>query len=85
MKVKSVSFFCSFAGGAGAFFLQERPGLHGRIFKIIKFKTMTDERDAEGKEITEYLSTLSRFKVCCTKVQIVNSPTSPYFMMVETK
>ncbi len=34
--------------GAGAFFLQERPGLHGKIFKIVKFKTMTDERDAEG-------------------------------------
>ncbi len=34
--------------GAGAFFLQERPGLHGRIFKVIKFKSMTDERDAEG-------------------------------------
>ena len=29
-------------------FTQERPGLHGRIFKVIKFKTMTDERDAEG-------------------------------------
>jgi len=34
--------------GAGAFFLQERPGKDGRIFKIIKFKTMSDERDAEG-------------------------------------
>lgn len=34
--------------GAGAFFLQERPGLHGKIFKVIKFKTMTDERDADG-------------------------------------
>ena len=34
--------------GSGAWFLQERPGLHGKIFKIIKFKTMTDERDAEG-------------------------------------
>lgn len=34
--------------GAGAFFFQERPGLNGKIFKIIKFKTMTDERDAEG-------------------------------------
>lgn len=34
--------------GAGAFFLQERPGRYGRIFKVIKFKTMTDERDAEG-------------------------------------
>ena len=35
--------------GAGAFFLQERPGKDGKIFKVIKFKTMTDERDAEGK------------------------------------
>lgn len=35
--------------GAGAFFYQERPGKDGEIFKIIKFKTMTDERDAEGK------------------------------------
>ena len=35
--------------GAGALFYQERPGLHGKIFKVIKFKTMTDERDAEGK------------------------------------
>ena len=35
--------------GAGAFFTQERPGKDGRIFKIIKFKTMTDERDAAGR------------------------------------
>lgn len=34
--------------GAGAFFLQERPGKDGKIFKIIKYKTMTDERDAYG-------------------------------------
>lgn len=34
--------------GAGAFFLQERPGKDGKIFKVIKFKTMTDERDADG-------------------------------------
>ena len=33
--------------GAGAFFFQERPGKDGKIFKVIKFKTMTDERDAE--------------------------------------
>ena len=33
--------------GAGAFFLQERPGKDGQIFKVIKFKTMTDERDAD--------------------------------------
>ena len=34
--------------GAGALFLQERPGKNAKIFKVIKFKTMTDERDAEG-------------------------------------
>ena len=33
--------------GAGAFFLQERPGRNERIFKVIKFKTMTDERDKD--------------------------------------
>ena len=35
--------------GAGAFFLQERPGKDGRIFRIVKYKTMTDERDADGR------------------------------------
>lgn len=34
--------------GAGAFFLQDRPGKDGKIFKVIKFKSMTDERDADG-------------------------------------
>ena len=45
-----VWLFLHFANnGAGAFFTQERPGKDGKIFKVIKFKTMTDERDAEGK------------------------------------
>lgn len=35
--------------GAGAFFLQERPGKDAKIYKVIKFKTMTDEKDADGK------------------------------------
>lgn len=35
--------------GAGALFLQERPGKDEKLFKVIKFKTMTDERDAEGR------------------------------------
>lgn len=35
--------------GAGVFFLQMRPGKNGKLFKVIKFKTMTDERDAQGK------------------------------------
>lgn len=34
--------------GAGVFFLQDRPGLYGKIFKVIKFKTMTDEKNDKG-------------------------------------
>jgi lipopolysaccharide/colanic/teichoic acid biosynthesis glycosyltransferase len=45
-----VTLWLHFANkGAGAFFYQERPGKDARIFKVIKFKTMTDERDADGK------------------------------------
>ena len=44
-----VTIWLHFANkGAGAFFFQERPGRDGRIFKVIKYKTMTDERDADG-------------------------------------
>ena len=44
-----VTIWLHFANkGAGAFFFQERPGWHGKIFKVIKFKTMTDERDENG-------------------------------------
>lgn len=44
-----VAIFLHFANkGAGAFFFQERPGKDEKIFKVIKFKTMTDERDADG-------------------------------------
>ena len=44
-----VTLWLHFANrGAGAFFFQERPGLHGRVFRLVKFKTMTDERDADG-------------------------------------
>ena len=44
-----VAFFLHFANkGAGAFFTQERPGKGGKIYKVIKFKTMTDEKDADG-------------------------------------
>ena len=45
-----VTIWLHFANkGAGAFFLQERPGKDGKIFKVIKYKTMTDERDANGE------------------------------------
>ena len=43
------------------------------------------EGDAEGKMLEEYFATLSRHRVCCTKVAILNSPTSPYFFVLETK
>ena len=45
-----VTIWLHFANkGDGAFFLQERPGKDAKIFKVIKFKTMTDERDINGK------------------------------------
>ncbi len=44
-----VAIWLHFANkGAGAFFTQERPGKKGKVFKVIKFKTMSDERDADG-------------------------------------
>ena len=48
---------------AGAWFLQERPGKNGKIFKVIKFKTMTDERDAEGNLLpdADRLTKVGRF------------------------
>ena len=49
--------------GAGAFFFQERPGKNAKIFKVIKFKTMTDERDADGNLLpdSERLTKVGRF------------------------
>lgn len=49
--------------GAGVFFTQERPGRHGRIFKVIKFKTMTDARDASGRLLPddERITKIGRF------------------------
>ena len=59
-----VTIWLHFANkGAGAFFLQERPGYKGRIFKIIKFKTMTDERDENGELLpdTQRLTKVGKF------------------------
>ena len=49
--------------GAGAFFTQERPGKDGKIFKLLKFKSMTDERDAEGNLLpdAQRLTKVGRF------------------------
>lgn len=45
-----MAIFLHFANkGAGAFFFQDRPGKDGIIFRVIKFKTMTDERDENGE------------------------------------
>ncbi len=50
IPLAAVTAWLHFANkGAGAFFFQERPGKNGKIFKVVKFKTMTDERDADGK------------------------------------
>lgn len=49
--------------GAGAFFTQDRPGKNGKNFKVIKYKTMTDERDAEGNLLpdADRLTKVGRF------------------------
>ena len=59
-----VTIFLHFANkGAGAFFTQERPGKDAIIFKVIKFKTMTDERDSDGNLLPDEqrLTTIGRF------------------------
>ena len=49
VPLAAVTVWLHFANkGAGAFFLQERPGKDGKIFRVVKFKTMTDERDSDG-------------------------------------
>lgn len=49
--------------GAGAFFFQKRPGKDGKIFKVIKFKSMTDQRDGDGTLLpdTRRLTKVGRF------------------------
>lgn len=59
-----VTIWLHFANkGAGAFFFQERPGKNAKIFKVIKFKTMTDERDANGNLLpdAQRLTKVGRF------------------------
>ena len=59
-----VTIWLHFANkGAGVFFTQDRPGKDGKIFKVIKFKTMTNERDADGKllPVAQRLTKVGRF------------------------
>ncbi|MHC5310076.1 sugar transferase [Myroides sp. LJL116] len=45
-----IMIFLKFANeGAGIFFFQDRPGLHSKVFKVVKFKTMNDKKDRAGK------------------------------------
>ena len=59
-----VTIWLHFANkGAGAFFFQDRPGKEGKVFRVIKFKTMTDEKDADGNLLPdgERLTKVGRF------------------------
>ena len=59
-----VTIWLHFANkGAGAFFFQERPGKDGKIFKVVKYKTMTDERDEKGELLpdADRLTKVGRF------------------------
>ena len=62
--IATIAIWLHFANkGAGAFFYQKRTGKDGRIFKVMKFKSMTDERDAEGKLLpdAQRLTPIGRF------------------------
>lgn len=59
-----IAIFLHFANkGAGAFFYQERPGKDEKIFNVVKFKTMTDERDKNGNLLpdAQRLTKVGRF------------------------
>ncbi len=64
VPLAAVTVWLHFANkGAGAFFFQDRPGKGGKIFRVVKFKTMTDERDADGKLLpdADRLTKVGRF------------------------
>lgn len=64
LPLVAVTVWLHFANkGAGAFFFQERPGKGGKIFRVVKFKTMTDERDKDGNLLPDVdrLTNVGRF------------------------
>lgn len=64
VPLAAVTAWLHFANkGAGAFFFQERPGKNAKIFKVVKFKTMTDEKDENGKLLpdAQRLTKVGRF------------------------
>ena len=64
LPLAAITIWLHFANkGAGAFFFQDRPGKNGKIFKVVKFKTMTDQRDKDGKLLpdAQRLTRVGRF------------------------
>ena len=57
---------------------------HGGVLLIAVYPGHA-EGDAEGKMVLDYLATLDRRAICCTLIRIINSPTSPFFIVVEKK
>lgn len=62
-----------FNDGAGAFFIQERPGYKGKIFKIIKFKTMNEKRDSEGNLLPD-IQRITKFGAIVRNLSIDELP-----------
>lgn len=62
-----------FNDGAGAFFTQERPGYKGKIFKIIKFKTMNEKRGPDGKLLPD-VQRITRFGAIVRNLSIDELP-----------
>ena len=78
-----VTIWLHFANkGAGVFFTQERPGKDGKIFKVIKFKTMTDEQDAGGNLLpdAERLTKVGKFVRSTSMALIGPRPLLPQYL-----
>ena len=57
---------------------------HGGILLVAVYPGHA-EGDAEGKMVLDYFATLDRHVICCTLIRIVNSPSSPFFIVIEKK
>lgn len=57
---------------------------HGGVLLVAVYPGHA-EGDAEGKMVLDYFATLDRHVICCTLIRILNSPTSPFFIVVEKK
>lgn len=57
---------------------------HGGVLLVAVYPGHA-EGDAEGKMVLDYFATLDRHVICCTLIRILNSPTSPFFIVIEKK